>query len=96
MLPAISFPIFENNKKWKEGKIPKRNIKGLWKEKIKKNKNGPQKKKEIKIRHESEEVKMPLCFYCKNNDYVQIVENDIIHDQLSSLILTFHAFNFMF
>ena len=62
MLSTSCFPIFENNKKWKEGKSPKRNIKGLRKEKIKKNKNGPQKKKEIKIRHESEQVKMPLLF----------------------------------
>ena len=43
------------------------------------------------------QVKMPLIvtFYCKINDYVQLVHNAIIHDKLNSLILNFHALNFM-
>ena len=39
------------------------------------------------------QVKMPLLltFTAKMNDYVQLVQNAIIHDELNSLILTFHA-----
>ena len=72
MLSASCYPIFEN-KKWKEGKSPKRKIKGLEKKKIKKNiKNGAQTKKEIKLRHESDASQNASTFYfcCKINDYV--------------------------
>ena len=41
----VVFPYFENNKKWKEGKSPKRKIKGLEKKRLKRIKNGPQKTK---------------------------------------------------
>ena len=36
-----------------------------------------------------------VTFYYKVNDYVQLVQNAIIHDELNGLILTFHALNFM-
>ena len=56
----------------------------------------PKYKKEIRIRHESVQIKIPLLvtFYCKNYDYVQLVQNSIIHDELNSLILTFSCFKF--
>ena len=94
----VVFPYFENNKKLKEGKSPKIKIKGLEKKRSKIIKYGPQKKKEIRIRHESEQVKMPLLFTLnyKNTDYVQLVQISIIHDELNSLILTFHSLNSMF
>ena len=61
-------------------------------------KNRPQKKKEIKIIHESEQVKMPLLFTFTVRIMIMCILsiNSIIHDHLNSLILTFHALNFMF
>ena len=53
-LSVSCFPIFENNKKLKEGKSPKRKIKGLENKKIKKNRKWTPNKKEIKIKHESD------------------------------------------
>ena len=42
------------------------------------------------------QFKMPVLFTftAKNNDYVHLVQNDIIHDELNSLILTFSCFKF--
>ena len=38
------------------------------------------------------QVEIPLLFTfnCKNNDFVQIVQNAIIHDHINNLILTFY------
>ena len=47
----------------------------------------PKNKKEIRIRHESDASKnaTTIYFYYKNNDYVHLVQNAIIHDEINSL-----------
>ena len=61
-------------------------------------KNRPQKEKDMKIRPESEQVKMPLSFTFTARIMImcRLSINAIIHDQLNILILTFQALNFMF
>ena len=70
--PQVFFPYFENNKKWKEGKSPKRKIKGLRKEKIKKNKKWTPKEKidKNKTWKWASQNATTINFYYKDNDYV--------------------------
>ena len=58
----------------------------------------PKQKKEIIIRHESDanQNATTFTFTTKINDYVHLVQNAIIHDELNGLILTFSCFKFHF
>ena len=54
------------------------------------------KQKKIMIRHEINATQNATTSYfsLQINDYVQLVQNAIIHDELNSLILTFSCFKF--
>ena len=54
------------------------------------------KQKEIRIRHESDASQNATnsYFLLQINDYVQLVQNSIIHDELNSLVLNFSCFKF--
>ena len=75
----------------KEGKSPKNKYQRT-------QKNVYPKRKRDKIRPESEQVQIPLLFFLLQRIMImcRVSINAIIHDQLNSLILNFHAFNFMF
>ena len=85
-------------KKWKIIKIQKEG-KNFLKERSKDlEKHIAQKRKEMKIIPESEQDEMPLILLLLQIIMImwRVSINSIIHDQLNSLILTFHAFNFIF
>ena len=58
----------------------------------------PKHKKEIRIKHENDASQNATTSYflLQINDYVQLVQNATIHDELNSLILTStHVLNLM-